>query len=510
MKETDNKSEPPLKRRSKPKKSIEPERQARPLRRTASRLFVIALIGGLFAWLAFGQGGSTEPATTGLSPSMSILIIFLLLIGNAIFACAEIALITIRHSSVRVLYDQKHRLAPAIDKLKKEPTRFLSTVQVGVTFLGFLQSAIAATSLASPLHELLKPLEQSTGLSMHGASIVLVTLIAGFVNIALGEIVPKSIGVAYPERAALFLAGPMLVFDRLFALPVWFINLTTKLLLKPFGVQAQHSAPIVSEEELKILVEAGEEQGVLQEDEKEMIHSIFDFTDTIAREIMTPRVDMHSVDVKTAPQEVVHLITRTGHSRIPVYETSTDNIIGIVHVKDLLRICEGRTQFHLQEILRPPYFVPENKKVGELLEELRRQRVHMAIVQDEYGGTAGIVTLEDLVEEIVGEIQDEYDPEQVEPVQEQPDGSYLVDAGLHLDDVNDLIDTDFQSEEFDTLGGYVFGLLGHQPQQGESVQSGDWQFTVQELEGHRIRFVCLNRVEDETSANGLNDLEGRG
>jgi putative hemolysin len=507
MKETDSRSEPPLKRRRKSQKNSKREEQAIPTRRWASRLLIIALIGGLFAWFAFGQGSSTESASSGLSPSTSILIIFLLLVGNAIFACAEIALITIRHSSVRMLYDKKHRLAPAIERLKREPTRFLSIVQVGVTFLGFLQSAIAATNLAGPLYELLKPLEQSTGLPMRGTSVVLVTLIAGFVNIVMGEIVPKSIGVAYPERAALFLAGPMLLFDRIFALPVWFINLTTKLLLKPFGVQAQHSAPIVSEEELKILVEAGEEQGVLQEDEKEMIHSIFDFTDTIAREIMTPRVDMHSVDVNTSPQEVVRMITRTGHSRIPVYENSIDNIIGIVHVKDLLRICEGRGQFHLQEILRPPYFVPENKKVGELLEELRRQRVHMAIVQDEYGGTAGIVTLEDLVEEIVGEIQDEYDPEQVVPVLEQPDGSYLVDASLHLDDVNDLMDTDLQSEEFDTLGGYVFGLLGHQPQQGESVQSGEWQFTVQELEGHRIRFVSLNRVGSETDRNGVNDRE---
>lgn len=507
MKETDSRAEPPLKRRRKSREKTEPAERVNLPRRWVSRMLVIALAGGLFGWLAFGQGGFTEPVSDGLSPGMSILVILLLLVGNAVFACAEIALISIRHSSVRMLYERRHRLAPVLDRLKREPTRFLSTVQVGVTFLSFLQSAIAATNLADPLHGLLVPLGESTGLPMRGVSIVAVTLIAGFVNIVMGEIVPKSIGVAYPERAALFLAGPMLVFDRLFALPVWFINLTTKLILKPFGVRAQHSAPIVSEEELKILVEAGEEQGVLQEDEKEMIHSIFDFTDTIAREIMTPRVDMHSVDIGTSPQEVVQMITRTGHSRIPVYEGSIDNIIGIVHVKDLLRICEGRTQFHLQEILRPPYFVPENKKVGELLEELRRQRVHMAIVQDEYGGTAGLVTLEDLVEEIVGEIQDEYDPEQVVPVQELEDGSYLVDASLHLDDVNDLIDTDFASEEFDTLGGYVFGLLGHQPQEGECVESGGWQFKVQALDGHRIRFVCLSRVEGEASVNGVDEIE---
>ncbi|GBC93542.1 Magnesium and cobalt efflux protein CorC [bacterium HR15] len=486
-------------------------RRRRPSKR---RPLLTALLGGLLIWLLYGQMPEQMASTPsgGLTPSTSLVLIAFLLFGNAFFALAETALISIRHSWVRMLAEQKHRLAPHLMALKEEPTRFLSTVQVGVTLLGFMASAVAATNLAEPLYRSLKPLESHLEPRLlYGLSVVIVTLLTGFVNIILGEIVPKSIAVTYPERVALSVAVPMVFFDRLLAPPVWLVNAATRLVLKPFGIQPQRLAPVVSEEELRVLVEAGEEQGVIEEQEKEMIQSIFEFADTIAREVMTPRVDMKCIPVDATPQEAIELIRKTGHSRIPVYEGSVDNILGILHAKDLLRLCgedASEKQFSLREVMRPAYFVPESKRVVELLQELRRRRVHMAIVQDEYGGTAGLVTLEDLVEEIVGEIQDEYDVEQEEPVQVLPDGSLLIDARMHLDDASELLKTRLESEEFDTLGGFVFGLLGHQPSEGEVVTANGWQLRVHAVEGHRIRMVHavpLPSEEAESEEHAGND-----
>ncbi|MFN7017163.1 MAG: hemolysin family protein, partial [Fimbriimonadales bacterium] len=272
-------------------------------------------------------------------------------------------------------------------------------------------------------------------------------------------------------------------------------------ILRLFGIQMMRLAPIVSEEELRVLVEAGEEQGVIEEQEKEMIQSIFEFTDTIAREVMTPRVDIKAVPAHATGQEIIKLVRETGHTRIPVYEGSLDNILGVVHAKDLLRFCETGGKFSLHEVMRPAFFVPESKRVVDLLQEMRRQRVHMAILQDEYGGTSGLVTLEDLVEEIVGEIQDEYDVEPEPEVETLPDGSLLIDAKLHLDDASELLSVALESEEFDTLGGYVFGQLGHQPTEGETVRVDGWELRVHAIEGHRIRTVHAVRVEAETPDN---------
>lgn len=471
-----------------------------------------ALIGaaalGLW-WATYGQAeNAPAPPAQGLTPTTSILLILVLLLGNAFFALAETALISVRHSWVRMLVDQKHRLAAPLHAFKNEPTRFLSTVQVGVTLLGFLASAVAATNLAEPVYLALQPLaDYVEPRVLYSISVILVTLITGFASIILGEIVPKSIAVTHPERVALAIAIPMAFVNRLLALPVWMVDTATRLLLRPFGIQPQRLAPIVSEEELRVLVEAGEEQGVIEEQEKEMIQSIFEFADTIAREVMTPRVDIKAAPATANAQEIIKIIRETGHTRIPVYEGSLDNIIGIVHAKDLLRYCDSTARFNLREVMRPAFFVPESKRVVELLQEMRRQRTHMAILQDEYGGTSGLVTLEDLVEEIVGEIQDEYDVEPESQVETLDDGSLLIDARLHLDDASELLGITLESEEFDTLGGYVFGQLGHQPTEGETVRVDGWELRVHAIEGHRIRIVQATRIEEEASDSD-SEVEG--
>ncbi|MDW8052253.1 MAG: hemolysin family protein [Armatimonadota bacterium] len=468
---------------------------------------LIALIGA--AWALYGQSASTpqNAAQSGLTPTTSLLVIIVLLLLSAFFSMAESALTSIRHSWVRMLAEQKHRLAPYLAAFKNEPSRFLSTVQVGLNIVAFLASAVAATNLADPLHALLRPLEPMLGVSLHGFSVALVAIITALANVIIGETVPRSIAITHAERVAMFVIVPMTVFDRLFAPPIWLVNMLTRAVLKLFGIQMMRLAPVVSEEELRVLVEAGEEQGVIEEEEKEMIQSIFEFTDTIAREVMTPRVDIKAAPSTATAHDLIKLIRETGHTRIPIYEGSLDNIIGIVHAKDLLRYCEGSSKFSLHEVMRPAFFVPENKRVVELLQEMRRQRTHMAILQDEYGGTSGLVTLEDLVEEIVGEIQDEYDVEAPPAVETLPDGSLLIDARLHLDDASELLGISLESEEFDTLGGYVFGQLGHQPKKGETVRVDGWELRVHAVEGHRIRVIHAIRLEEQ-SPEGDSSIEG--
>lgn len=470
-------------------------------------VLVIALIGA--AWALYGQAtnGATTPPAEGLTPTGSLLVILVLLLLSAFFSMAESALTSIRHSWVRMLLEQKHRLAPYLAAFKNEPSRFLSTVQVGLNIVAFLASAVAATNLAEPLHTLMRPLEANTGLNLHGFSVALVAILTAFANVVIGETVPRSIAITYAERVALIVIVPMTIFDRLFAPPIWLVNGITRAVLKLFGIQMMRLAPVVSEEELRVLVEAGEEQGVIEEQEKEMIQSIFEFTDTIAREVMTPRVDIKAAPATATVHDLIKLIRETGHTRIPVYEGSLDNIIGIVHAKDLLRYCDGTSKFSLHEVMRPAFFVPENKRVVELLQEMRRRRTHMAILQDEYGGTSGLVTLEDLVEEIVGEIQDEYDVETPPEVETLPDGSLLIDARLHLDDASELLGIALESEEFDTIGGYVFGQLGHQPSEGEAVRVDGWELRVHAVEGHRIRVVQATRIAEQ-APEGDTTIEG--
>jgi CBS domain containing-hemolysin-like protein len=252
--------------------------------------------------------------------------------------------------------------------------------------------------------------------------------------------------------------------------------------------------PFVTEEEIKTLVDAGEEGGLLEEEEKEMIYSIFEIGDTLAREIMVPRIDVLALEVDTPLPEAVEAVIRLGHSRIPVYQETIDNIVGLLYAKDLLRVWKNQSEASsLRALLRPAYFVPETKKVDELLAELQQKRIHMAIVVDEYGGTAGMVTLEDIVEEIVGEIRDEYDANEEASFEKVSESEYVFDARIDLDEVNELLGLSLPSGDSDSLGGFIYSQLGHVPAPGEKVAAGAAQFEVLTVTGRRIRKVRAKR-----------------
>jgi putative hemolysin len=259
-----------------------------------------------------------------------------------------------------------------------------------------------------------------------------------------------------------------------------------------------------AEEEIKNLVETAQETGEIEVEEKELLHSVFEFSDTVAREVMTPRVDLEAMRVTSDPMELVELIKKTGKSRIPLYEETDDQIIGIVHAKDLLMAVLKTDRPSLRKIMRPAIFVPENKSLNELLREMRQSRSEMAIVQDEFGGTSGIVTTEDIVEELVGEIVDEYDVEEPEIVKVDGD-CYLVHGKVHVDDVNDTLGSELVSEEFDTIGGYVFGVFGRQPKRDEKIESDGLRFTVVEADGRKIKRLKIEKLPVEVEATLFED-----
>lgn len=441
-----------------------------------------------------------------------LLLIFVLVLLTGFFAMAEIALVSVRRTRIRQLAEEGNAKAQGVQKLLENPTAFMATVQIGVTLLGLFASAAAAVTLAEPLaHALSRASIHIISHNATGISVFLVTLAVAFVTLVIGEITPKSIGLLHAEKIALALAGPIRFLSWLFLPAVKVISFASDILVKPFGGHVKFSAPILTEEELKMLVEAGEEEGVLEEEEKEMIHSIFEFTDTVAKQVMVPRIDMKCIDVEDSVDELLELIVKCGHSRIPVYEENVDKIIGVVHAKDLLPVLrERRGSVEIKHVMRPAYFIPENKKVDELLADFKRSKIQMAIVRDEYGGTAGLVTIEDLLEEIVGEIQDEYDFEEklIDCIDEN---TCLVNSRTSIDDLNEQMEIDLPEEEdYETIGGFVFGLFGHQPTEGEAISYHDIEFVVEKTDGGRVHKIKVTKPpKSEPSDNGVTEGNGK-
>lgn len=436
-----------------------------------------------------------------------IILIVVLVLLNAFFAAAEMSLVSVRRTRIKQLVEEGNARAKTVLALLEHPTNFLATVQIGLTIVGFLASAFAAINLAEPAAVWLHGL----GLSLSAAkplAVVVITIILSLFTLVFGEIAPKSLAIQNAEKLSLSLAGTIRLMSYI-ALPgVKLVSFLSDLLVRPFGTHVRFTNPILTEEELKMLVEAGEEEGVIEEEEKEMIHSIFDFTDTVARQVMVPRTDTDAAPLDSTLDELLELITSTGHSRIPIYEDNVDNIIGVVHAKDLLPVLRQDKQlFDMRAVMREAYFIPETKDVAELLAEFKRGNVQMAIVRDEYGGTAGLVTVEDLLEEIVGEIRDEYDIE--EPLIDVIDDNHaIVSARMSIDDLNEQMALDIpESEEFETIGGFVFDLFGRQPDESEMISWSNLDFVVSTLEGgrlHRIEVIRTDRPKEEEETNGSN------
>lgn len=419
-----------------------------------------------------------------MDPSSSIwfpigFVVFFLVL-TALAAAAETVLTTLNRARLKELMSQGVSRGTAVESLLEDPRRSMVTLLI-LNGVGLIGSASAATFLALRL-------TRTRWLEF------VFLLGVGLTLIALAQIVPKSWAAARPEQIADFVAGPV----NLMGTVLWPVVRLFDLLARGVSDLANGDTQpvdweLMSEEELRLLVDAGEEQGLIEEEEKEMIAGIFELGETLAREVMVPRISIVAVEADTSLLESLDTIIEAGHSRIPVYRENIDNIVGILYAKDLLiYLRDGLTETPLTEVVREPYFIPESKHVDDLLEELQERRVHITIVVDEYGGTAGLVTIEDLLEEIVGEIQDEYDRE--EPFMEQiSDDEIIFNARFDLDDVNRLMALDLPTEHSDTLGGLVFSELGKIPAQGERIRIDGVTIEVLTVVGRRIKKVRVIR-----------------
>ena len=420
----------------------------------------------------------------------SLLVLLLILLMGA-FSMAEAALLSLRSTRVEQLVEESRRGARAVQALLENQPRMIATTQVGMTICGFTAAAVAATVLAHPLVPIVRHLIISPNYARIAASAV-ITIPIALLAMALGGMLPKSLALQAPDywamRLAPFVRGCMPLFTPFSGLILGLVRIVAP--------QARFESPMMTREEFEKFVDDQGKGGGIDEGEEEIIKNIIEISETEVREVMTPRVDMAAVAITAPPEKVVELILSSGHSRIPVYANTIDNVVGILHAKDLLKLFASTDrQVSLGKLMRPPYFVPETRRVSDLLETMRHSHHQLAIVQDEYAGTAGIVTIEDVLEEIVGEIQDEYDTDEPEITVLSPTET-LVDSRLSLDDINERLGTTLEHEDYTTIGGYVFGILGHEPTVGERVLAEGVELVVETLEGRRIKTLRAIRLPE--------------
>ncbi|HTK45519.1 MAG TPA: hemolysin family protein [Patescibacteria group bacterium] len=430
------------------------------------------------------------------SPFGEIVFLVFLTLLEGFFVAAEIALVSVRRSRIDQLVEEGSNGARRVRRLIDDPGRFLAVSQLGLTFIGFFASAFAAVSLVDGLARLLVGFGVAEA-QAESASLIVVTIILALFTIVFAELIPKAIALGAPERFALMLSRPIDVLARLLGPVVGVLNGITRWVARSMGVEMNQEASI-SAEELRLIVERGGEQGVLEAEEEQMINAVIELGERRVHEVMVPRVAIASVDVDATLEQAIDLVVEVGHSRIPVYHDSIDEIVGILYAKDLLPYLkpDAGPRPPLRKLLRPPVLVPESMTVDDLLHEFQRRKVHIAVVLDEYGGTAGLVTIEDLLEEIVGEIQDEYDVEEPMVVR-LSDHEARVDGRADVDEILELFDLDLQLEdedEYDTVGGLVYHRIGGVPAPGDSVDVDGLRLTVESTDGRRVGKVLVTRM----------------
>lgn len=432
-----------------------------------------------------------------------IVILFALIFVNAFFSMSEMAIVTLNDNKIDKMASDGNKKAKQIKKLTESTSSFLSTIQIGVTLAGFLTSATAAQSFAGMLTDAIANTSIVKVIPIgiiSGFSTVVITLVMSYFSLVLGELVPKKIAMHNPEKMA-FMAAPVLTFVAKVTKPiVKFLAFSTNGVLRLIGIDPHADEEIVTEEEIRMMVDVADEKGVIEEVQKEMIENIFEFDDIDVADIMTHRTDMVCIDDDEPLSEAVKLSIEHGFSRIPVYEEDPDDIVGIIYIKDFLKYVGStlpKTKT-VKDMMRPAYYVPETKRCGELFTEMTEKRVQMAVVVDEYGGTAGIVTLEDLIESIVGNIQDEYDQED-EEISIINETTFTVDGITDIEEVEEHIGKTFPEGDYDTIGGYIISVLGFLPQDGEmnEVTFENVKFTVLNVEERRIGKVKVEILPEE-------------
>lgn len=429
---------------------------------------------------------------------IELLLIFILIFVNAFFSASEMAIVSINKNKISLLASEGNEKAILISKLIGEPSRFLATIQVGVTLAGFLTSAFAATSISKYLSA---ALERINIYGSESVSVIVITILMSYLTLVFGELFPKRLALNNSEKIAMLTVTPVLFFSKVTKPFVKFLTFSTNLLLRIFGITSENLEEKVSEEEIRMLINVGEETGVIKETEKDMIEGIFQFDDTLAKEIMTPRTNVFAIDIETPSDEILDQVLSEQYSRIPVYEEDIDNIIGVLYMKDLFvnlrKTHDAKTGLgSIREMLRPAYFVPETKNIDTLFRELQSTKNHMAMLIDEYGGFAGIVTIEDLIEEIMGNIFDEYDDSD-EDIKVIDQHTYEVSGLVSINDINEALQIELPSDNYDTIGGFVMNLLGSIPSEEENpvLEYEGMKFKIEKVSEKRVEVLKIRLTE---------------
>lgn len=409
--------------------------------------------------------------------------VLIALIGlSAFFSSAETSLTTVNKIRIKTLADQGNKKAVTLLKVINDSGKMLSAILIGNNIVNLSASALATT----------------LALNIWGnAAVGIATGVLTLLILLFGEITPKTLATLYAEQLSMGYAGIILFMMRVLTPVIFLINKLSYVCLRILRIDPSAKMNSITEHELRTIVDVSHEEGVIESDERQMIYNVFDFGDSQAKDIMVPRVDMVSIDINSTYNEIIDVFEQEKFTRLPVYEESPDNVIGIINVKDLL-FCKPSEEFHIRDIMREPYFTYEYKKTSELMVEMRQDSINFTIVLDEYGATAGLITLEDLLEEIVGEIRDEYDKDEEDLIRCINNLEYVIEGSMKLDDVNDALGLDFDSEDYDSIGGYIIERLDHLPQQGEFVVAENGiRLVVDAVDKNRIDKVHLYLPEQE-------------
>lgn len=446
---------------------------------------------------------SASVSTSGSDIALQIFLIIFLIFLNAFFASSEIALLSVSDTKLRKEAENGDKKSALLLKIVENPSKFLSTIQVGVTFSGFLNSAVASSSFADIITAKLASNWEFAALHttmVNNICIVVITILLSFVTLVMGELVPKRYAMKYSERVAKTSVKPLKFTGIIFSPFIKIVTLSVNGVLKLIGINPNDDTEDVTEEEILLMVNEGQEKGVIGDDESEMINNIFEFDDKTAMDVMTHRTEIAAINITDDYDKVLNIAVEERYSRFPVYETSLDNIIGIIHIKDLLKV--DKETFDLHKIMRMPSYVPESQKIDDVFDVLKDTNTHMVVVVDEYGGTAGIVTMEDILEELVGNIRDEYDEEEVieNTVEKIAEDTYIVAGLMEIDDINDQLEIEIPNDEYETISGLVIALLGEIPEEDENPEIDYDRFTFTVLKSNE-KIIELVKIKVNSPAD---------
>jgi len=417
---------------------------------------------------------------------LELIVILLLILANGFFAASEYALISARKSKIGHLVKKGYKRAESVQNLQSNPDGFIAAIQVGITLVGTLASVVGGATLVEHLTSVLA--NASIPSISHFANSIAVAIVVAsiaFLTLVIGELVPKRLGLQHAEKISLYIAAPINFFMRLMFIPVSILTLSSRFILKILHQDKVPETGHITDEEIVQIITEGRKSGEFSQTEQELVASVFEFSESTVHRVMTPRTDISAINTDWPTEKVLQFITEQGRSRYPAFKDTIDNVIGLIYTKDIINILQHSQLIIIHDILRKPFFVPDSKSLSELLRDFQRKQMHMAIVLDEFGGTAGIITLEDIIEEIVGEIQDEYDTEEQE-YQIRPDDSIIISSRMSVGNFNKLTGSRLPEDFADTMGGFIYNYLGDIPRMNQTIEYENLKFTVIEKTGHHI------------------------